>query len=244
LAAAGYNLVSSNMQRQFKPSALWLLFAVLWGCREETVAPNDARSGMNYFPMEKGNWWEYEVDLTTYNLLDSTYSHFFLREVVADTFTDLSGGTSYRLERLVRETEAQEWELDSVWTARLTTTQAIRTENNVPFIKLVFPLAEGKEWNGNAINARGQELYKASSIGSLLSIGDLNYENTITITQREVPDTLVFQDVRREYFAADIGLIKKEFIQLNYCTTEDCFGQKQIDSGRKLYMEITGHGKE
>lgn len=205
--------------------------------------PDTSRLGADYFPMEKGLWWEYEVDLTTYNLLDSIPQHFFLREVVADTFTDLSGNTAFRLERFSRPDAAAEWELDSVWTARVSASQAVRIENNVPFIKLTFPLAEGKEWNGNALNNRGEESYVVKSLGASLEVGDTTYANTLTIVQQDIPDTLVFQDMRFEYFAREIGLVKKEYIQLKYCSTEECFGQKTIDSGRKLYMELVAHGK-
>ncbi|WP_416865812.1 MAG: hypothetical protein ACMVP2_26295 [Imperialibacter sp.] len=232
------------MLRLFKIPTLWVLLIASMGCQEETIVPDTSRLGADFFPMEKGLYWEYEVDLTTYNLLDSMPSHYFLREVVADTFTDLSGSLSYRLERFSRETANVDWQLDSVWTARLSTTQAVRIENNVPFIKLTFPLAEGKEWNGNALNNRGEETYQVSGLGLALEVGDTTFENTLTILQREVLDTIVFQDVRREYFAKEIGLVKKEFIQLNYCSTEECFGQKIIDSGRKLYMELVAHGKE
>ena len=206
--------------------------------------PDTSRSGTDYFPIEKGLYWDYEVDLTTYNLLDSMPSHFFLREVVADTFTDLSGGLSYRLERLTRDSEDLEWELDSVWTARVSPGQAVRTENNIQFIKLTFPLAEGKQWNGNALNNRGEESYRVEGLGLSMQVGDTTYDGTLVVVQREILDTLVFRDIRKEYYARGIGLVKKEFIQLNYCSTEECFGQQQIDSGRKLYMELVAYGKD
>lgn len=217
---------------------------VAFGCQEEFIVPDTSRSGTDYFPIEKGLYWDYEVDLTTYNLLDSMPSHFFLRETVTDTFTDLSGGISFRLERLTRHSEDFEWELDSVWTARVSPSQAVRIENNIPFIKLTFPLAEGKQWNGNALNNRGEESYKVEGLGLNLQVGDTTYEGTLGVVQREILDTLVFRDIRKEYYARGIGLVKKEFIQLNYCSTEECFGQQQIDSGRKLYMELVAYGKD
>lgn len=214
-----------------------------FGCQEESIVPDTSRSGADYFPMEKGLYWDYEVDLTTYTLLDSLPSRFFLRETVADTFTDLSGSLSYRLERFTRDLAEMEWELDSVWTARVSTSQAVRIENNIPFIKLTFPVAEGKQWNGNALNNRGVESYSIKGLGRSLEAGDTTYENSLSVIHSEVLDTLVFQDIRKEYYVEGIGLVKKEFIQLNYCSTEECFGQQQIDSGRKLYMELVAYGK-
>lgn len=244
MAVAGYTPASDSMRTPFKQPVLWMLLGALASCREQSVEPDTARLGTDFFPMETGLYWEYEVDLTTYNLLDSVSSHFFLREVVADSFGDLSGGISYKLERFVRETEEDEWERDSVWTARLNTYQAVRVENNVPYVKLSFPLREGKSWNGNVLNSRQEESYQARNLGAEIEAGDSLYSNTVTILQREVPDTIVFYDVRREYFARNTGLIKKEYIQLNYCTSQECFGQRQIDSGRKLLMELVANGKE
>ncbi len=231
------------MRRQYNIYALGILLLAI-SCQEETIVPDNSRLGTDFFPMEKGLFWEYEVNLTTYNLLDSLPLHYFLREVVADTFTDLSGQTSFRLERFSRDTASVAWELDSVWTARVSATQVVRTENNVPFIKLTFPLAEGKQWNGNTLNNRGTEPYTINSLGGSLELGDTTFNNTLVVLQKEVLDTIVFQDVRREYFASEVGMVKKEFIQLNYCSSEECFGQKIIDSGRKLRMELVAYGKE
>lgn len=235
---------SDNMQKLSKITGLCIVLALFFGCRDQSIDPDTSRLGINFFPIEKGMFWEYEVKLTTYNLLDSLPAHFFLKEVVADSFTDLSGATTYKLERFVRDKEAEEWERDSVWTARVTTYQAVRIENNMAFVKLAFPLREGNTWNGNVLNTKEEENYEAKNLDASLQVGDSTFSNTVTIVQSEVLDTLVFQDVRREYYAREIGLIKKEYIQLNYCSSPECFGLKQIDSGKRLYMDLVANGKE
>ncbi len=232
------------MRKLFNISGFFVLVATLCACREQAVDPDPSRLGVDFFPIENGMYWEYEVDLTTYNLLDSVSSHFFLKEVVADSFTDLSGDHSYMLERFVKYAEADEWELDSVWTARVDIYKAVKTENNVAYVKMVFPVEEGTSWNGNALNARQEERYQARNLGVDLAVGDSTFANTLTVVQREVLDTLVFHDVRREYYARGVGLIKKEFIQLNYCSSPECFGQRQVDSGRRYYMYLVANGKE
>src|SRR5690606_19628251 len=124
------------------------------------------------------------------------------------------------------------------------TRQAVRVENNVPLVKLVFPLKDGSTWNGNSLNTRQEENYQARNLDVAIEVGENLYNNTVTIIQREVMDTIVYQDIRREFYARDIGMIKKEYIQLNYCSSQECFGQKQIDSGRRLYMQLVANGKE
>lgn len=243
MAEAGFKPVSGSMQRWVK-TALVLFALAGFACSEQLVEPDEKRLGTDFFPLEKGLYWEYKVNLTTYTLLDSSTSIFFLKESVADTFTDLAGDLAFKLERFTRYSEADPWVRDSVWSVRKDTYKVVKTENNTSFVKLVFPMREGTSWNGNAFNTRPEETFVAQNLDADLLVGDSTFANTVTIVQREVPDTLVFQDVRREYFARGIGLVKKEYIQLSYCSLPECFGQKQVDSGRKLFMDLVANGKE
>ena len=134
------------------------------GCNE-LLAPEPERLGYEYFPLVIGDYRIYEVEVINYNLdgtVDTT--NYQLKEIVADSSL-VGGGTSYRLDRYRRADAAVAWVIDSVWSARLNTYQAIVVEHNVPIIKLSFPLAEDRRWDGNAMNTFDFDEFKIKNLG-------------------------------------------------------------------------------
>ena len=216
-------------------------------CEVSTPALPDA--GYAYFPLEKGMFSEYDVVETTYTLSAAPSSRTYqIREVVSQVFTDLSAQESYRIERFSRTNANQIWRLDSVWTAKRTAHQAIRTENNLSYVKLVFPIGEGTRWNGNALNGLGgkeasTDEYLMENLHKRHQINDQIFDKTLTVRQQN-DSTLVGIDRRTEIYAAQIGLIYKEFTQLAYCYQASCLGKGQVDFGTRIIQRIKRYGKE
>ncbi|MGB5980063.1 MAG: hypothetical protein WBG62_21795, partial [Cyclobacteriaceae bacterium] len=84
-------------------------------------------------------------------------------------------------------------------------------------------LFDGKEWDGNAYNASASDVYTAR----FEEEGDL-----LTVVQEELRDTIVSQDIRKEVYSYDIGLVYREITLLNYCTRPDCLGEGIVEDGR------------
>jgi hypothetical protein len=59
----------------------------------------------------------------------------------------------------------------------------------------------------------------------------LEYPKTMKVIQNDFTDAIVGRDERSEIYARNIGLIEKEVIQLEYCTTPGCLGQQKVDKG-------------
>lgn len=215
------------------------------GC-SESVAPDTSRLGYEYFPLEKGQYRIYDVNSTEYFFsAENITRNYQLKEFVADTFENLEGGVSYRLERYTRDNDEEEWALDSVWTARSNATQAIQVEHNLPLLKLVFPFRENKTWDVNALNDKeDDEQVMVNLFQPLITNDEVVHEKTVTVIQEEVTNNILFWDVRKEVYGEGVGLVYKEITQLEYCADADCLGQAIIEAGIEYKQQIREYGKE
>ena len=228
---------------------LWVsIIGLLLACESETIQPSSTRLGLSYFPVEVGNFREYAIRDISYNLLNEPDTQrYFIREVVTDSFPGQGNEAIYRLERFSRFSTTQEWQLDSVWTARLNAQRAVVVENNTPFIKLVFPFVNDLEWDGNALNAKPTDRYELQSTSETLleeieSPLDTLLDQSITVVQSNL-SSLVNDSIFSETYVDEIGLFYKKSVDLAYCAEEDCLGQFIIDFGRDYRQTLIAYGK-
>jgi hypothetical protein len=236
----------SSIEQNFKSVYFLFCFIILLGaCDVEKTVPDVSTWGKEYFPLERNSYRIYNVSIISYSILGEAEStNYQLKEVVSDSFLNLKNEYTFILNRYKKSASELEWKLDSVWTASMDNHKIVVAENNVPFVKMVFPVLENKQWNGNVMNANEEEKYRMSSVGNGFMIGDTNFENTITVLQMDNPDTILIRDKRWEIYAKNIGLIYKEKIQLKYCSELACIGEGKIDSGTKYRQELIEYGKE
>lgn len=225
---------------------LVVLARIELGCTRDVdeTEPSTTRIGHDFFPLETGRFIEYEVVETQYALAAPPATRTsWLREVVRERFTDATGRQAFRLERFRRATGAAPWRLDSVWTARLETGQAVKTEGNAPLVKLVFPAREGLRWNGNALNDRGMEECHIRRFDQPLTVANQSFPRTLEVVRRE-DSSLVALERRTERYARGVGLISWENTRLFYCMSAACLGKGRVDFGRQTIYRIRTHGKE
>ncbi|MDN5210644.1 hypothetical protein QQ020_01255 [Fulvivirgaceae bacterium BMA12] len=211
-------------------------------CDTDTLEPNSSRLGFDFFPLEKGLFRTYDVEDIQYSVLSIDTLRYQLREQVVDSFLNQEDDYTYIIHRFSRVNENQSWGLDSVWTARQTPRQAISTENNVSFIKLIFPVNENAAWDGNALNVNQGDEYVIQDLFNPKTYKEKEVR-TVTVLQEDEEDLLI-KDERKEIFAEHIGLAEKTFIKLEFCDDSDCFGQKVIERGRALRLVLIDYGKE
>jgi hypothetical protein len=201
--------------------------------------------GYDYLPLELGRFAIYDATDISYSLTGAPVTQVYqIKEVVRDTFSDLAGQKSFRIERSTRLQPGNAWELDSVWTARQTLSNVVLVENNVPFIKIIFPLREGLKWNGNVFNSHVADEYQMKNVGKGFTVNGQAFDETLTVIQQN-DSSLVNQDKRVEVYARNIGLIYQEKIIVQFCSdSEDCLGKGKIDFGTKHSQKIKGYGTE
>ena len=231
------------MQKISKYVSLVLAVMLFWQC-SETSEVDPLSLGSQYFPLEVGDYRIYDVSGVRYNnMLDSIEFTYQLKESVKDSFTNLESGYSYTIQREKRNSELDTWEIDSIWTARKTDRTAIMVENNVPFIKLSFPIGDNISWDGNSLNDQQIDEYIMVNTNTSFSNELTSYSNTVTVIQEDLSDPFVQNNLEWEVYAEDIGLIFKE-ITLVYYAQNEYYGLQKINSGIKYYQSLTEYGKE
>ena len=207
----------------------------------DCVAP--PQTGKDFFYPLLGQAVIYDVQEIQYALTSlPTVKNYQLKEVVASFFTDSDGKEALRIERYRRENDTQKWEIDSVFLAKKEIDKALKTENNVTYVKLIFPVSEGLKWNGNAYNSLGNNTYELKKLNQSFQTNGQNFPQTLTIIQQN-DSTLVDLKRRLEVYAVGIGMIYQEKINLSYCNSGDCLGKGKIDFGTKYILKIKSYEK-
>ncbi|MFN4144670.1 MAG: hypothetical protein ACK4GN_02520 [Runella sp.] len=223
-----------------------LLSLCLWeGC---TPICNDCTSptaGRIYVPTSIGHYIEYEVVEEDFLLNKSPQKNSYqIKEVITEGFINAAGQSSFRIQRFRRSHAAASWQPDSVYSLRLTPDYAIRNENSLDFVKIVFPIFDKSNWNGNIYNHLGEDRYELVRADQPFTIGNRRFDKTVTVIQQN-DSTLVGQDKRIEVYAEGIGLVYRERIGLQFCSsTPACIGKAQIDFGRRQYVRFLNSGKQ
>jgi hypothetical protein len=133
-----------NSKNKYKPAVatIFIVFAIfIFSCKKDKeVIVIDL--GYNYFPDKKGTYVIYQVDSLFYNDFTSTIDtfQFQIKEKITENFNDLSNRVTQKIERFYRQNSTQDWLIKDVWFANRTSNTAEKVEENIRFVKIVFPL--------------------------------------------------------------------------------------------------------
>jgi hypothetical protein len=239
-----YHCPGINLKQQFTLRPILLLTLLcLVACQPDPVAATEP--GYEYAPVETGRYCVYDVSEQQYALnaapVQRTYQ---VKEVVGTSYTDATGQAAYRLMRYRRTTSTMGWQLDSIWAIQRTDNQLIRTENGLAFVNLMFPVSERLTWNGNRYNALGEDTYELRNVGRPFRVVDTTYDQTLTVIGRN-DSTLISQDKRLTVFARQVGIVYRERVQLQFCSsTPTCVGTNQIDYGIRQVYRLRQYGTD
>lgn len=236
---------SSNQVKAIKVFTFFVLFSLV-SCKTEELCGciTPPQTGKEFFYPLLGQAVIYDVQETQYALTSvPTIKNYQLKEVIALFFTDTDGKEALRLERYRRENDSQKWIIDSVFLAKRELDKALKTENNVTFVKLIFPISEGLKWNGNAYNSLGNDIYELKKLNQSFKTNGQNFPKTLTVVQQN-DSTLVDLKRRLEVYAEGIGVVYQEKINVSYCNSSDCLGKGKIDFGIKYILKINSYERQ
>jgi len=233
--------------------------AIFAACKK---TPDDYQTdlGLEYFPLEIGKFIEYELDSTIYDPNgDSTVfsTKTFAREEVIDTLHDLTGNVLYKIERYERTADSLPWAIKKVLTHSVQDHQAIRTEDNLRFQKMPFPIRKGTRWNGNSffdegliVTVAGESLemfkgwsYRVLGVDEPAAVGDFQFQETATIEEADNENLIELRRSTATY-AKGIGLVYRELWILDTQCIENCTGQpweEKAEKGFILKQTILNH---
>ncbi len=215
---------------------------------EDAEPPLDPDLGKSYFFLAPNKYREYDVYEIRYLAVDiSDTLEYQLREEVREEFT-VSGISSRLIHRLIRDNSDQPWSLDSVWSARVERERAVSVENNLPLQKMVFPVDTTRRWDRNLFNSKASLVQKYLTFNQPFTQGFNTFLNATVIEvsneRSQNPDGIdvTFRDLRTEVYADSIGLVRKEYEQLKFCTVGPCALQEIVQSGRYYRETLIAHG--
>lgn len=235
------------MKKVLAPFLVMMLLLTL-ACKKEKKA-EAVDLGYTYFPTEIGQYVIYQVDSISYNdffnpvKIDTT--HFQLKELVQSHFTDNEGRESDRLERYVRKNDSLPWVLRDVWYQTRTSTKAEKVEENVRFVKLIFPVQVNQKWNGNAFNPIGNYEYEYKTVDVKKTVNKISFDSTLTVNQI-LDSNLIEKKYQLEIYAKNVGMIYKRFVDVQDKSTsiEPKPLSERIDAGTDYTYKIIAFGKQ
>ena len=222
---------------------LSLLFV---SCKKEkddftTTSVND------YFPLQVGKYITYDLDSTVFTNFNQnlTVRHYQAQYKIEDQTTDNLGNAGFIINRYLRADSTKSWEIDNVFTVYPTGKSIEYIQDNLRFIKLISPIAEGFSWKGNSYLAYDPYRsyvfanpafmedwnYTYENVNEPLTINSKDFENTITVL--EVSDSTgnpaiagteyAEKTYSIEKYAKEIGLVYKDFIHWEYQGTDNTY---------------------
>ena len=167
----------------------------------------------------------YFCDTSAACVLDTNI--YYIKEVIDRKIKDQEGDSVFVIERYYSDTKEWDETPDSVWTAKYRHNQFLRTENNQKYAKLVFPISSDLEWDYNAHNAYSNDNTRYSGLRVAFEVDGKMFYDVVVVEKNNNArddDEIIVNEflaenyiIEREYYAAGIGLIFKENIQLFNC---------------------------
>ena len=228
------------------------VFILLVSCQSQESLPKF--TGKEYVPLIEGTYWEYAVTTTTISPVGGQTNELTeVRVEVAEVKSE-NGETTCVLHRYVRPQGTATYVSEETWSVETDEFKYIQQEGNVPYVRIQFPVAEGKTWNGNAFNTQGGtddcgdgnftcDMFAASQVGKPFELpGVSTYDDTLTIVESDEEDPIIGKDLRKAIYARNVGLVYREEIHLEYCTVGSCIGQQQVENGTIVRQTLLTYG--
>ena len=206
-----------------------------------TLAPLDSPSADE--PVSPfGKYVVYDVDSFFYDnfngMIDSSF--YQIKEVVDSKFTDLEDDEAFKIVRYRKESDTTNWVLIDVWQSKLTTTNFQKVEENVRFVKLIFPINKDATWNGNILNNETDQVYDYTSVDKIETIGGNTINNVLTVNQFEEVN-LIEEKMFEEKYAKGIGMVYKKSVDLTK-EYNSATGEFERSLGFDITMTLSSYG--
>ncbi|NLA24703.1 MAG: hypothetical protein GX879_07030 [Bacteroidales bacterium] len=165
----------------------------------------------NYFPLKIGLTKTYEISEITIdkpiNLYDTV--QYILQEQIIEDYIDNSGNQSFIIERSIYNNNSDKFEVLNRYTVQLYDNIAFSVEDNIRFVKLRFPMYNGKKWNTNMFNIFEESTSEIERLNMSFEINNTVFDSTLIVVQ-QADSSLIHKNYSREIYSKNIGLILKQ----------------------------------
>jgi len=203
----------------------------------------------DYFPLDSAHYVDYDVDSITYNY-NSDYvrdtARYQLREIITDTFYDNLNQLNYTLELYRRPDSTAGWTFFKKWFAHRDTTRLMVTEDDLKFVKLVFPPQSNETWNGNEFVPSSSSYavfqswnYHYGNVDSTVVINGVTYNHAVSVGEVD-EETFVTKTLRHEVYARGVGMVYQEWENLSKNNVLADWNTGP-ENGFRIRMYVRGH---
>ena len=220
--------------------SLWVsLGSLVGGCVKDPAEYLPVEEGREFFPLQPGQFTVFRVDSIYHDqpqqnepgIHDTT--SYLLKEVVDELFIDDSGAEAFVVERYTRFSDTAQWQLLNVYTTRIIENRAERVEENLRYVRMVFPVREGVTWNGNLYNILEPWNYTYQDLGMVRNLPAHGSVTTVRVNQRNEVNSIRLERAE-EIYARELGLIEKREQLLD---TYFEYGSNPVSSNIRLGYE-------
>ena len=109
----------------------------------------------------------------------------------------------------------------TVYFSNLLSTRAELVEENLRFIKLIFPPVVGTVWQGNSYINTSDDLawlsdweYEYIAVDAGMSLGGIGFDSTLTVNQADDSENLLEYIFSEEIYAKRVGMISQKVSHL------------------------------
>ncbi|MES2619230.1 MAG: hypothetical protein V4615_00140 [Bacteroidota bacterium] len=194
------------------------IFFGLHSCKKNDTYALDFLYG--YAPTDTGHYVIYDVDSISYSnngIQINDTAHYQLKEIITDTFYDGANEPAFELELYRSNDSGATWIFDRKWWMKKSTTTYQKIEDDVKFIKLVFPPETNKEWNGNLYVSKDEPFedfldwtYRYETVNVPYTINGLNFDSTASVLAVDDANAIT-KRLRREVYALGVGMVYQEW---------------------------------
>jgi hypothetical protein len=114
-----------------------------------------------------------------------------------------------------------------------------QVEEDLRYIKMIFPVEEEEEWNGNAFNTIEAWDYLYEAPETPRTFGTQSFDNTVNILQRDVFNFVEYEKAFETY-AYNVGLVRKYYAVLQIQN----FDSTNVLRGDIIDQTVIGYGHE
>jgi len=197
-------------------TAFTTIILLISACKKEntTISPDYK---YEYFPLIINSEKTFDVTDITIDAEINRYDtlKYQLLEVVDTSFVDNSNNVAYRIYRYTRVDSTQQWQIKDVWEYQVVNNQAQTVEENIRYVKIIFPPTETLTWNGNNNNTLPQQDYMVKSVDNYLMFNNFQFDSVLTVEEKN-DETLIYKYYTIEQYAKHVGLINKSVTEIDY----------------------------
>lgn len=202
-----------------------LITILVFSCKKKKE-PEVVDTGEAYYPTTLGSYVVYNVDSIVFDefTYDSTFYKYQIKEKIEEEYTDQQGRPALKLVRYIKKFNAavsysaMPWVIKDVWQVNVTKRNVEVVEENVRFVKMIFPVKVNSTWNGNSTNTLDEWIYKYSYMDNSETIGGIPFPKVTMVVQKDFP-TLISRQYYTEKYAKEVGLVSREITDITFKDT-------------------------